>query len=145
MEIERGRRKEMASELMLAEKDKIVRNLQKRIDRYVVDERQRSRCSLDIASAVYDSNAGDRAGNTASGDSGEADAKFMQAFIGRYRNVGKTGRRLALYIRNGLDTSEIAKAMNIRKESVMQARWRLRSQMNLAPEEDLEAVIHKMD
>lgn len=66
---------------------------------------------------------------------------FMTVFIKHYPHVSKSGRRLATHIWHGLDTIEIAKEMNIRKESVMQARWRLRKQMHLQPEEDLEVTI----
>lgn len=66
---------------------------------------------------------------------------FISEFIKSYPKVGKTGRRLALNIWQGLDSVEIAKQMNIRKESVMQARWRLRRQMALQPEDDLELII----
>lgn len=66
---------------------------------------------------------------------------FISEFMKAYPKVGKTGRRLASYIWQGLDSVAIAKEMNIRKESVMQARWRLRGQMGLLPEDDLEVMI----
>lgn len=71
----------------------------------------------------------------------DPDGEFMKRFMEAYPKVGKAGRRLALLIWQGADTSEIAKAMNIRKESVMQGRWRLRTQMNLSPDEDLDVTI----
>lgn len=66
---------------------------------------------------------------------------FVSEFMKAYPKVGKTGRKIATYIWHGLDSVEIAKEMNIRKESVMQARWRLRRQMELLPEDDLEVAI----
>lgn len=58
-----------------------------------------------------------------------------------YPKVSKTGRKIAMMIRRGNDVNEIAQALNIRKESVLQARWRLRTQMGLTPEEDLDRVV----
>lgn len=72
------------------------------------------------------------------------DSEFMQRFVERYPGVGKTGRRLALYIRRGMETGEIAAAMNIRNESVLQARWRLRSQMHLGNDQDLDIEICRL-
>ena len=69
------------------------------------------------------------------------DGEFMQRFVEKYPGVGKTGRRLALYIRRGMETGEIATAMNIRNESVLQARWRLRTQMRLGNDQDLDIEI----
>lgn len=74
-------------------------------------------------------------------DSVKNESDFTALFMNRYPRVGKTGRRLALYIWLGLDTSEIALKLNIRKESVIQSRWRLRQQMSLRPDEDLDYII----
>lgn len=66
---------------------------------------------------------------------------FSAAFAREYPRVSKTGRKIAALIRQGKDVGEVAMALNIRKESVLQARWRLRTQMELKPEDDLDAVI----
>lgn len=125
LEIERHRRREMASDLSQVEK-----------------------CGGE-ATADRDVSSGSGAASEApshdeNDDADYRDAMFMKAFMERYPKVGKTGRRLALFIRAGKDTGDIARILNIRKESVMQARWRLRRQMDLAPEEDLEIIIHKL-
>ena len=145
LEIERHRRKEMASSLALNEKERIVENLQRKIDRLVEEGELRKNFGEEIASAVT--------GNPVAADNDvmkpgetpeELEHRFINAYMREYPGVGKTGRRLALYIWKGMDTSEIAHTMNIRKESVMQSRWRLRSQMGLSPEEDLEVVINRI-
>lgn len=69
---------------------------------------------------------------------------FMALFTGRYPSVSKTGRKIALMISEGKDVSDIARELNIRKESVLQARWRLRTQMGLTPDEDLDTAILKL-
>ena len=72
------------------------------------------------------------------------ESEFMQRFVEAYPGVGKTGRKLALYIRRGMETGEIATAMNIRNESVLQARWRLRTQMHLGNDQDLDIEICRL-
>lgn len=74
----------------------------------------------------------------------DSESAFLRIFMDRYPKVSKAGRRLATMIWKGYDTSDIAKALNVRKESVIQGRWRLRSQMNLNPDEDLEVIIHEI-
>lgn len=111
LEIERHRRQQIATDLMLAERADREPEIKTIADDEAIDD---------------------------------MDGRFMKLFVARYPKVRKTGRRLALYIWKGKDTSDIARIMSIRKESVMQARWRLRSQMDLAPEEDLEVIIHQM-
>lgn len=71
------------------------------------------------------------------------EADYLKNFIEKYPKVSKMGRKNALYIRRGLDTAQIASEMNIRQESVMQARWRLRSQMGLSSDSDLEVELRK--
>lgn len=62
-------------------------------------------------------------------------------FISRLRRhapaLSDAAVRLACYTAIGLDTKEIAKAMNVRPESVKQARWRLRRQLALPAGTDL--------
>lgn len=71
----------------------------------------------------------------------DSDSAFLSEFVRMYPRVSKTGRKIALLIRGGKDVAEVASALNIRKESVLQARWRLRTQMDLKPEQDLDMAI----
>lgn len=62
-------------------------------------------------------------------------------FIGRLRQmaprISDTTLRLAGYVAIGLSTKEIADLMNVRPESVRQAKWRLRKTLGRESEEDL--------
>lgn len=75
-------------------------------------------------------------------------AEVSPGFIDRLRELCPTisdaAIRLACYTVMGLDTKEIATTMNVRPESVRQARWRLRSQLGMNGTEDLSASLRKL-
>lgn len=52
--------------------------------------------------------------------------------------------RLAGYISIGLGTKEISELMNVRPESVRQARWRLRKTLGLEDESELFPMLSRM-
>lgn len=135
LEGERLRRELIANELMVVEKHKLNEKLQKRITELLEANRVEKK-TADAISKIIDSVNVDKAIE-------HEDAEFLKNFIEKYPKVSKTGRKIALYIQKGLDTSEIAQEMNIRKESVMQARWRLRSQMGLSSDSDLDVELRK--
>ncbi len=58
---------------------------------------------------------------------------------------GTSALRVACYAYIGLDTKEIAQVMNVRPESVKQARWRLRKALSLPPEVDLRDALGEFD
>lgn len=155
LEIERHKRRQIASDMLLEEKERLVDSLQGKIADFVAKDILKKSHADEMVGVLAEpytrelSDTGNFLSKPSDHEEKEASREmsvqeFMVRFIDRYPKVGKTGRRLAAYLWQGLDTSDIAKEMNIRKESVMQARWRLRSQMGLTPEEDLEVVIRRL-
>ncbi len=71
----------------------------------------------------------------------DVNPKFLEALDAAHPNLSKTERRLAAYISLGLDNKRIARLCGIRPESVKQARWRLRSKMNVPDGVTLEEAI----
>lgn len=69
-------------------------------------------------------------------------------FISRLREISPrisdTALRLAGYIAIGLSTKEIAELMNVRPESVRQAKWRLRKTLGRDSEEDLYPLLSSL-
>lgn len=135
LEGERLRRDIMAKELMLVEKQQLNENLQLKIDDLVRANKVEKKTADAISRIIESTDAGHSIKHE--------DAEFLRKFIEKYPNVSKTGRKIALLIWKGLDTADIAKEMNIRKESVMQARWRLRNQMDLSSDSDLDVELRK--
>lgn len=69
-------------------------------------------------------------------------------FVGRLRQkaprISDAALRLAGYIAIGLSTKEIAEIMNVRPESVRQAKWRLRKTLGTLSEEDLYPLLSSL-
>ena len=45
----------------------------------------------------------------------------------------------------GMSIKQIASYLNVKSESVMQARWRLRNKLSLKNDESLEAALHRLN
>lgn len=75
-------------------------------------------------------------------------SKQYPLFISRLREmsprISDTALRLAGYIAIGLSTKEIAELMNVRPESVRQAKWRLRKTLGRDSEEDLFPLLSSL-
>lgn len=136
LEHERLTREHMAKDLLIIEKQQLNDRLQTKIEEMVNKREMENKTAEMIKDIIGET----RVENAMGPDENE----FMKIFIERYPDVGKTGRKLALYLRKGLDSAQIAQEMNIRKESVTQARWRLRNQMGLTPDTDLDIIIRKI-
>lgn len=136
LEGERLRREIIAKDLMVVEKQKLNEELQNRMDEMVKAQEMESKTAASISRLI--------AATEVNNPLEQEDAEFLKRFMECYPKVSKTGRRLALYIRKGLDTAQIAKEMNIRKESVMQGRWRLRTQMGLDADVDLDVELRRL-
>lgn len=136
LEHERLTREHMAKDLLIVEKQQLNDRLQTKIEEMVNKREMENKTAEMIKDIIGET----RVENAMGPDENE----FMKIFIERYPDVGKTGRKLALYLRKGLDSAQIAQEMNIRKESVTQARWRLRNQMGLTPDTDLDIIIRKI-
>lgn len=133
LESERLRREIMTKELIVVEKQKLNEKLQRTVDD-LVREKKIEKMTAKAISKIIES-------TSTKSSIEQEDAEFLKAFIEKYPNVSKTGRKIALLIWKGLDTADIAREMNIRKESVLQARWRLRNQMGLSNVSDLDVIL----
>lgn len=71
--------------------------------------------------------------------------EFVANLRSRCPRLGESALRVACYVYIGLDTKEIAQVMNVRPESVKQARWRLRKALSLPPEVDLRDALGEFD
>jgi hypothetical protein len=75
-------------------------------------------------------------------------ARQYPMFISRLRQksprISDAALRLAGYIAIGLSTKEIVEVMNVRPESVRQAKWRLRRTLGIVREEDLYPLLSSL-
>ena len=68
----------------------------------------------------------------------KAHPMFDKNLSERYPGLSEGQRKLAVYIYTGMNNKQIAQFLNVRPESVKQARWRLRVKMGLSSDESLE-------
>ena len=71
----------------------------------------------------------------------EVSPAFSRRLKERYPALSDADVRLASFIAVGLDNKHIARILSIRPDSVKQARWRLRTKLNLAGDESLDDII----
>lgn len=71
----------------------------------------------------------------------EVSPAFSRRLKERYPALSDADVRLASFIAVGLDNKHIARILSIRPDSVKQARWRLRTKLNLAGDESLDDTI----
>lgn len=74
----------------------------------------------------------------------KAHPQFETNLRNRYPGLSESQVKLATYVYTGMDNKQIASFLNIRPESVKQARWRLRSKMGLQAEESLEDKLREL-
>lgn len=137
----KSQRAELAMTLRMAEKENMLSELDVRL----ADLARKESVSAGDISAVQSNIRAVTAAEAESENFAEVFARISPAFTDNlrraYPGVRRSSERLACYIALGLDTRHIARVMNIRPESVRQARWRLRSQMELPAECDLDQVL----
>ncbi len=140
----RSQRAELAMSLRVAERETLL----DRLDDRLTGLTQKEELS---AGDIIAAQAGMRAAMAAEAESGnfaEVFARLSPDFTANlhrlYPKVARSQERLACFIALGLDTRHIARIMNIRPESVRQARWRLRSQMELPPDRDLDKALKEL-
>lgn len=74
----------------------------------------------------------------------EVNPEFYSRLGEAYPDLSEAEKRLSALISLGLDNKHIARLLNVRQESVKQARWRLRSKMNLTKEQNLDDIIRSI-
>lgn len=141
---EASERAELAMSLRVQEKDGLIGHVEASL-RGMVD------CGILSAGDISEIQSAIRTDVANSGESSEfariftrLNPEFAHRLRSRYPGVKKSSEKLACYIALGLDTRHIARIMNIRPESVRQGRWRLKSQMGLATEDNLEEILREL-
>ena len=69
---------------------------------------------------------------------------FLDRLKTRYPNLTGNDIKYCAFIRMGLSTKEIASMLNIKLSSAESARYRLRKNMDLDPDDSLSGIISKI-
>lgn len=140
----KSQRAELAMSLHVREKDNLVRQ----IDSVIGKVPKGLPLTADAMSELQAAIRSDSMACSASMRFAETFAKLSPEFVPElhktYPAVSRTSERLACFLAIGMDTRHIARIMNIRPESVRQARWRLRTQMGLPADKELEEALREL-
>ncbi len=74
----------------------------------------------------------------------KAHPHFLSNVKERYPDLSDSQMKLAMYVYLGMTNKQIATYLNIRTESVKQARWRLRVKMGLKTDDSLESTLRDL-
>lgn len=141
LKLEQSERKVLAMKLTMEEKDNMMASIESEVDKLVEmgEMTQNSTRKLKNAIKLHFAEEGERDNFI------ETFTKVNPSFNDRLRAefpaLSDADLKLAAMISIGLDNKQIARILSIRPESVKQARWRLRSKLNLQSSDNLAAFL----
>lgn len=141
---EASQRSELAMTLMVKEKEKLIERLSLKIKEFTESGHMDPETASEIESAIKADAVTTRDSNEFARVFSSVSPDFVKRLNERYPGLGKNSVRIASYIATGMDNRHIARVMNIRVESVKQARWRLRSQMKLSTTDNLDQILRDL-
>lgn len=144
LEREASQRSELAMSLMVKEKEKLIERLNQSIKEFTESGRMDPATASEIESAIKADAVTTRDSNEFARVFASVSPEFVKRLNERYPGLGKNSVRIASYIATGMDNRHIARIMNIRVESVKQARWRLRTQMKLSTTDNLDQILRDL-
>lgn len=140
-ELRRSEQAELAANLLVAERNHFVETLEQQLLSLSTENKEIKAEASRIVSTL-------RADTSVKKESEEfvrlfrnLGFDFEKRLRERYPDVTKKSVRLASYIALGMDSRQISRVMNIKVESVSQARWRLRQQMGIGSDENMESIL----
>ncbi len=144
LEVEVSRRRMLALQLAIEEKDNLFDKMKNEIEQMRRDGRIRPNEAVGLENAIKIHLAGNEERDTFQQLFAQVAPEFTQRLKNRYPELADTYVKLATYIFMGLDNNKISRLMMIRPESVKQARWRLRLKMGLDKGESLDEAIRAL-
>lgn len=143
-ELERTRRRVVAMEVNMAEKDRLLNAVKDDISGMASREHISHDEVRELESTVkaHLGAADEREGFVEAFEA--TNPGFVKRLLERYPGLSESNVRFAVYIAMGLDNNRIARIMMVRPESVKQARWRLKSKMGLKSDASLGDAIREL-
>lgn len=140
---ERSERKALAMETVLAEKENLMRGIERETDR-LIESGEITRAAAGKIRASVKVHVSQREQRDSFVESFEnLSPDFALRLREAYPSLTEADVRLAAYIAMGMENKHIARVMAIRPESVKQARWRLRGKLGLASGESLDDLMRR--
>lgn len=143
LELERSKRKMAALRIILQENSSLIDD----VDSHIAELSSRSRIApsdlSELRSSLRSHNISDEQRRDFLDTFGEINPDFTEKLRQAFPSLTDSDLRLCVYIALGLDSKHIARIAHIRPESVKQARWRLRTKMNLPQGQSLDTVMRR--
>lgn len=144
LDMERDRRQLVTSSLVMTEKDNVLQMILDDIGRLQkegkipVDESRQ----IDQAIRMHVSNKADWENLATSFE--KVHPSFVRLLKERYPKLSEGDIKLAVYIKVGMSTKQIARMLLLQPDSVKKNRHRLRDRLGLEPEESLEDLLRNL-
>lgn len=142
--MEQVQRSELTVSLSIREKERLIESLRQKLNALLDNELINTSAVREIESEI----SSDLGAYKANEEFGRVFTNLSPDFRNRLQeacpHIGRNMMRMAEYIAIGMDNSHIARVMNIKPESVKQNRWRLRTQLNLDTDDNLDKILRDM-
>ncbi len=141
---EHSMRKVMGLQIAMADTDRIVEELRALVDELPDEPSSVSSVRRRLSDALNSHTIANSTRDSFLTTFSEIKPDFSGRLASAYPGLSDAETRLAIFIALGLDNKHISRLLNIRPESVKQARWRMRNKMNLKKDESLDEVLRKL-
>ncbi len=144
LDMERDRRQLVTSSLVMAEKDNVLQRILDDVGRLQKEGKipaDESR-QIDQAIRMHVSNKADWENLATSFE--KVHPSFVRQLKERFPRLSEGDIKLAVYIKVGMSTKQIARMLLLQPDSVKKNRHRLRDRLGLAPSESLEDLLRNL-
>lgn len=141
LKLEQSERKVLAMKLAMEEKDNMMSSIENEIDKLVDMGEMTQISTRKLKNAIKLHFAEEDGRDNFIETFTKVNPSFNDRLRGEFQSLSDADLKLAAMISIGLDNKQIARILSIRPESVKQARWRLRSKLNLQSADNLAAFL----
>lgn len=145
IDLERDRRQLVSKTLAMTEKDNLLQSILDEVNRLREEEKIPVSDSKRLDSIIRHHLSSQSDWDTVVAQFEKVHPSFVHRLKERYPKVSEGDIRLAIYIKVGMQTKQIAKMLNVQPDSVKKNRHRLRERLQLEPECSLEDVLRNLD
>lgn len=144
LDMERQHRQYLALTLAMSDTDKILSSLSEKISELHKEGKLSEKEKKEVDAIIKNQAMHHDDWNKFNELFEKTHPQFESKLREKFPDLSETQVRLAMYVYTGMDNKQIATFLNIKAESVKQARWRLRSKMGLGSDENLEDALRSL-
>lgn len=144
LDLERDRRSLVSSTLAITEKDNLLHSILGEVKRLEKEEKIPASESRHLDSIIRLHLASQADWNSVVTQFEKVHPLFVKSLKERYPRISEGDIRLAVYIKVGMQTKQIAKMLNVLPDSIKKNRHRLRERLGIRPDESLEDLLRNL-